>query len=107
MCPADLTPERHDPLIRAESVTADYLIVFASQESRGDFAATVQPGAKGPKAPGGTNRDLHSCSGQALEHAVGVGLDLDRAQAAPDVLGRLQAVAGDEQDDTIRRAEGA
>src|SRR5262245_38571552 len=41
MGPADLSTGRLDPLICAESVTADYLIVFASQESRGDFAATV------------------------------------------------------------------
>src|ERR1700678_4236386 len=57
MRPADLSTGRLDPLIRAEPVTADYLIVLASQESRGDFAATVlgdgkdcaQGGHRGPQ----------------------------------------------------------
>ena len=41
MRPADLSTGCLGPLIRAEPVTADYLAVFAPQESRGDFAATV------------------------------------------------------------------
>jgi hypothetical protein len=57
MRPADLSPERLDPLIRAEPVAADDLIVFAPQESHGDFAATalgdgkdrVQAGHRGPQ----------------------------------------------------------
>jgi hypothetical protein len=57
MRPADLSTGRLDPLIRAEPVTADYLIVFASQESRGDFAAKalgdrkncVHAGHRGPQ----------------------------------------------------------
>jgi hypothetical protein len=57
MRPADLSTGRLDPLIRAEPITADYLIVFATQESRGDLAAAVlgdgkdcaQAGHRGPQ----------------------------------------------------------
>jgi len=39
MRPADLPPRGHDPLIRAESITADHLAIFAAQEGFGDRAA--------------------------------------------------------------------
>jgi hypothetical protein len=41
MRPADLTPECLDPLIRAEPVATNDLIILAPQESRCDFAATA------------------------------------------------------------------
>ena len=41
MCPADLPPECLNPLIRAEPVATNNLIIFAPQESRCDFATTT------------------------------------------------------------------
>jgi hypothetical protein len=41
MRPANLSTGGLHPFERAVPITADYLIVFDSQESRGDFAATV------------------------------------------------------------------
>jgi hypothetical protein len=38
---ADLSTGRLDPVIGAGPLAADYLIVFASKESRGDLAATA------------------------------------------------------------------
>ncbi len=57
MSPADLSAGCLNPLIRAESVAADYLVLFAPQQSRGDFAATAlgdcedcaQAGHRGPQ----------------------------------------------------------
>ena len=57
MSPADLSAGCLDPLIRAESVAADYLVLFAPQQSRGDFAVTAlgdcedgaQAGHRGPQ----------------------------------------------------------
>jgi hypothetical protein len=44
---------------------------------------------------------------QPVEQRVGIGCDVDRLEPVGDRPGRLQAVAGDEQDDSIVLAHAA
>src|SRR5579859_1071744 len=91
--------------------TTCHTLGTAAFHTRQGFRATLNTrglGAGGPwgdKLCGCQDRQPTSGGREALQHSVGVRLDLDRVVARRGVLRRLQPVAGDEQDDAVRFAE--